>query len=120
MARVVLILCGLWLVGVFALPADGMAAEKKAAEPLADDGSHIQINSPKDGDTVGSTFELKYDFHAGSKAHHAHVYLDGAYQKGFKGTFSGVVPGSHEIKVQAATMDHKLLPATSSIHVDVK
>lgn len=120
MVRVVMILCGLLLVGMSAFPVNGIGAEKKAAEPLADDGSHIQINSPKDGDTVGSTFELKYDFHAGSKAHHAHVFLDGAYQKGFKGTFSGLAPGAHEIKVQAATKDHKLLPATSSVHVDVK
>lgn len=115
MAKWCSILYGLLLLGMVALPVNGTADE-----PLPDDGSHVQINSPKDGDTVGSSFELKYDFHAGSKAHHAHVYLDGAYKKGFKGTFSGVAPGKHEIKVQAATKDHKLLPATSSINIDVK
>lgn len=91
-----------------------------ADEMLKDDGTHIAITAPKDGDSVGGTFDLKYDFHAGSQAHHAHVYLDGQYQKGFKGTFSNVAPGKHEIKVQAANKDHKLLPAASAIHVDVK
>lgn len=80
----------------------------------------MAITAPKDGDTVGRTFDLKYDLHAGSAAHHAHVYLDGQYQKGFKGTFSDVAPGKHEIKVQVANKDHKLLPAASTVNIDVK
>lgn len=91
-----------------------------ADEALKDDGSHIAITAPKDGDTVGQTFDLKYDLHAGSAAHHAHVYLDGQYQKGFKGTFTNVAPGKHEIKVQAANHDHKLLPAAAVVQVEVK
>jgi hypothetical protein len=91
-----------------------------ADEALKDDGSHVAITAPKDGDMVGQTFDLKYDLHAGSQAHHAHVYLDGKYQKGFKGTFANVAPGKHEIKVQAANKDHKLLPAVSVVHVEVK
>lgn len=91
-----------------------------ADESLPDDGSHLAIVSPKDGEVVGSTFELKYDLHAGSQAHHAHVYLDGQYQKGFKGTFTGVAPGNHEIKVVAANKDHKTLPASATVHVTVK
>ena len=42
-----------------------------------DDGSKITITSPEDGAKVGDTFELKYDLVKGSKAAHAHVYLDG-------------------------------------------
>lgn len=91
-----------------------------AEEPLPDDGSHIQITLPKDGETVGSSFDLKYELHGGSHAHHAHVYLDGQYQKGFKGTFTNVAPGSHEIKVIAANKDHKTLPASASVNVTVK
>lgn len=101
--------------GVLAIPVFSFADEE-----LKDDGSHVQINAPKDGDTVKASFELKYELHAGSQAHHAHVYLDGKYQKGFKGTFSGVAPGKHEIKVQAANKDHKLLPASAVVHVEVK
>ena len=88
-----------------------------ADEMLKDDGSHVAITAPKDGDTVSPTFDLKYDLHTGSQAHHAHVYLDGQYQKGFKGTFTNVAPGKHEIKVQAANKDHKLLPAAATVEV---
>jgi hypothetical protein len=91
-----------------------------ADEVLKDDGSHIQINAPKNGESVGRTFDLKYDLRAGSAAHHAHVYLDGQYQKGFKGTFAKVAPGKHEIKVQAANKDHKLLPAAAVVQIEVK
>src|SRR2546422_546261 len=55
-----------------------------------DDGSKITITAPKDGDTVGDTFELKYELVKGSKAAHAHVYLDGKYQKGFDGPLDGL------------------------------
>lgn len=110
--KTAVITCG--LVGLL-LPV-GLSAD----EALKDDGSHVAITAPKDGDSVGRTFELKYDLHAGSQAHHAHVYLDGQYQKGFKGTFTNVAPGKHEIKVQAANHDHKLLPAASVVHVEVK
>jgi hypothetical protein len=103
------------VVGLSAFPA-----VVSADEALKDDGSHIQITAPKDGESVGQTFDLKYDLHAGSQAHHAHVYLDGQYQKGFKGTFTNVAPGKHEIKVQAANKDHKLLPAAAVVHVEVK
>jgi hypothetical protein len=85
-----------------------------------DDGSKITIMEPKDGDKVGETFPLKYDLAKGSKAAHAHVFLDGKYQKGFDGTFTGVSKGKHEITVTAATQDHKMLAASQTITVEVK
>ena len=85
-----------------------------------DDGSKITITAPKNGDMVGDTFDLKYDLEKGSKAAHAHVYLDGKYQKGFDGTFKGVSKGKHDITVTAATQDHKMLAATQTIAVEVK
>lgn len=85
-----------------------------------DDGSKITITAPKNGETVGDTFDLKYDLVKGEKAAHAHVYLDGKYQKGFGGTFNGVGKGKHEITVTAATQDHKMLAATQTITVEVK
>lgn len=87
---------------------------------VEDDGSKITITGPKNGDTVGETFPLTYDLDKGSKAAHAHVYLDGKYQKGFDGTFKDVSKGQHEITVTAATHDHKLLAATQTISVEVK
>lgn len=85
-----------------------------------DDGSKITITAPKNGEAVGETFELKYDLAKGSKAAHAHVYLDGKYQKGFVSPFKGVGKGKHEITVTAATQDHKMLAATQTITVEVK
>ena len=85
-----------------------------------DDGSKITIISPKDGATVGDTFELKYELVKGSQAAHGHVYLDGEPQKKFPGTFKGLSKGKHEIKVQAATHDHDHLAATDAITVEVQ
>lgn len=85
-----------------------------------DDGSKVTITAPNNGDAVGDTFDLTYDLAKGSKAAHAHVYLDGKYQKGFDGTFKGVSKGKHEITVTAATQDHKVLAATQTITVEVK
>ena len=85
-----------------------------------DDGSKITIPSPKDGDMVGDTFELKYELVKGSKAAHAHVYLDGKYQKGFDGTFRDVPKGKHDIKVAAATEKHDVLAASQTITIEVK
>lgn len=88
--------------------------------PPIDDGSKIMITSPKDGDKVGDTFDLKYDLTKGSQAAHAHVYLDKQYQKGFPGTFKGLSKGKHQITVTGATKDHALLTATQTIHVEVQ
>jgi len=58
-------------------------AEDKPAKPPIEDGSKIMITSPKDGEEVDDSFELKYELTKGSQATHAHVYVDGQYQKGF-------------------------------------
>ena len=98
----------------------GVQGGGRPALAAEDDGSKITITAPKDGDTVGDTFDLKYDLVKGSKAAHAHVYLDGKYQKGFDGMFKGVDKGRHEIKVTAATAKHDLLAASQAITVEVK
>jgi hypothetical protein len=85
-----------------------------------DDGSKIIITAPKDGAMVGDTFELRYELVKGSKAAHAHVYLDGKYQKGFDGTFKGVPKGKHEIRVAAATEKHDVLAESQAITVEVQ
>lgn len=85
-----------------------------------DDQTTIIILSPKDGEIVGQTFELKYELAGGATATHAHVFLDDTYQKGFAGVFRGVSKGAHRITVTAATHDHKELPVLSSITVEVR
>ena len=78
------------------------------------------ITSPKDGDKVSDSFELKYELTKGSQAAHAHVYLDTQYQKGFPGSFKGLTKGKHQVTVTGATKDHALLTATQTITVDVQ
>ncbi|MDE3017484.1 MAG: hypothetical protein KGO52_08110 [Nitrospirota bacterium] len=97
-----------------------MGASAMAADQPIEDGSKITITAPKDGAMVGDTFDLKYELTKGSQAAHAHVYLDGQYQKGFGGTFKGVAPGKHQITVTGATKDHKPVAATQTITVEVK
>jgi hypothetical protein len=91
-----------------------------AADQPIEDGSKIMITSPKDGDKVSDSFELKYELTKGSQAAHAHVYLDNQYQKGFPGSFKGLSKGKHQITVTGATKDHKLLTATQTITVEVQ
>ena len=86
-----------------------------------EDGSQIKIVSPENGSVVkGDALELKYELAKGQHATHAHVYLDGQYQKGFSGTFKNLAPGKHEIKVVAANHDHKALAAEASVTVEVQ
>jgi hypothetical protein len=96
--------------------APAFAADK----PPIEDGSKIMITSPKNGDKVSDSFELKYELTKGSQAAHAHVYVDNEYQKGFQGTFKGLSRGTHQITVTGATKDHALVAATHTITVDVQ
>lgn len=107
---------GLGIALVSALSGAPVFAEDKPIE----DGSKVTITSPKDGDKVSDSFELKYELTKGSEAGHAHVYLDNQYQKGFSGSFKGLTKGKHQITVTGANRDHKLVSATQTITVDVQ
>ena len=91
-----------------------------AADKPIEDGSKIMIVSPKDGDKVSDSFELKYELTKGSQAAHVHAYVDDQYQKGFKGEIKGLSKGTHKITVKGATKDHDLVTAAHSITVDVQ
>lgn len=113
------------MVSLFRIGFAVIVAALLVSSPLAwageEDGSRIVITSPKDGAVVdGKSLELTYELTKGHHAHHAHVYLNGAYQKGFKGTFTNLPPGTHEIKVVAATDDHKGLAAEAKVTVTVQ
>ena len=84
------------------------------------DGSAISITSPQNGATVGKSFDLVYSFRKGVMADHVHTFMDGKYQKGFKGTFNDVPPGRHTITVKVATHDHDMVTVSDSISVIVK
>lgn len=91
-----------------------------AADKPIEDGSKIMITSPKDGDKVSDSFELKYELTKGSQAAHAHVFVDNEYQRGFSGAFKGLSKGTHQITVTGATKDHALVAASQTITVDVQ
>jgi hypothetical protein len=91
-----------------------------AADKPVTDGSKIMITSPKDGDKVNDSFELKYELIKGSQAGHVHVYVDNEYQRGFHGTLKGLSKGEHQITIKAANKDHASVAATHTITVDVQ
>ena len=95
-------------------------AEDKPNKPPIEDGSKVMITSPKDGDKVSDSFELKYDLTKGSQATHVHAYVDDQYQKGFSGTLKGLSKGTHKVTVKGATKDHDLVTANHSVTVDVQ
>jgi len=84
------------------------------------DGSAITITSPQDGATVGNTFDLVYSLRKGVMADHVHVFMDGQYQKGFKGQFQNVPSGKHTITVKVATHDHDMVTVEDSIAIVAK
>ena len=107
---------GLGIVLVGALSGAPVIAADKPVE----DGSKIMILSPKDGDKVSDSFDLKYELTKGSQAAHAHVFVDNQYQRGFTGSFKGLAKGMHQITVTGATKDHALVAASQTITVDVQ
>ena len=102
------------VVGLLAL---GSGVNAWAAK---DDGSKVTIKSPAPGAKVKSDVEVVYELTKGNEATHAHCFVDGEYQKGWKGTVKGMAPGSHVIKVVAADKDHETLAAEASVTVEVE
>lgn len=90
-----------------------------SAWAATDDGSKITITSPAPGAKVKHDVEVVYELTKGSAATHAHCFVDGEYQKGWKGTVKGMTRGTHEIKVVAADKDHHTLAAEASVKVEV-
>lgn len=84
------------------------------------DGSAITITSPHNGESVERSFELIYSLQKGTMADHVHVFMDGTYQKGFKGYFNDVSSGPHTITVKVATHDHDMVAVSDTIDVSVK
>ena len=118
MGRIGVIGLGIALAGVLA-GGPVFAGDKPAKAPV-EDGSKVVITSPKDGDKVSDTFEVKYDLTKGSQGTHVHAYVDDQYQKGFSGTLKGLSRGTHNITVTGATKDHDPVVASHTITVDVE
>ena len=86
-----------------------------------DDGSRLAIVSPTTGAVIkGDSVEVRYKLSKGAEATHIHCYVDGEYQKGFKGVVKGLARGSHEIKLVAASHDHDALGAEAVVTIEVE
>ena len=118
MGRIGFMGLGVALVGCLS-GAPVFAGDNPDKAPI-EDGSKVMITSPKDGDKVSDSFELKYELTKGSQAAHVHAYVDDQYQKGFEGELKGLSKGTHKITVKGATKDHDLVTAADTITVDVQ
>lgn len=86
-----------------------------------DDGSRLSIVSPAQGAVIkGDSVEVRYKLSNETGATHIHCYVDGEYQKGFKGVVKGLTRGPHEIKLVAASHDHDALGAEAVVTIEVE
>ncbi|UVT15207.1 MAG: hypothetical protein H8K04_15510 [Nitrospira sp.] len=84
-------------------------------------GKWLTIVSPTQGAVIkGDSVEVRYTLSKSTKATHIHCYVDGEYQKGFKGVVKGLTRGSHEIKLVAASHDHDALGAEAIVTIEVE
>lgn len=96
----------------------GAGADGRAAD---DDGSRLTIVSPTQGAVVkGDSVQVRYRLSKGTEATHIHCYVDGEYQRGFKGVVKGLTRGSHEIKLVAASHEHDALGAQAVVTIEVE
>ena len=85
------------------------------------EGNRLTIVSPMQGTTIkGDSVEVRYRLSKSVHATHIHCYVDGEYQKGFKGVVKGLTRGSHEIKLVAASHDHDTLDAEAVVTIEVE
>jgi len=83
--------------------------------------SRLTIVSPAQGAVIkGDSVEVRYRLPKGVHATHIHCYVDGEYQKGFKGVVKGLTRGSHEIKLVAASHDHDALGDKAVVTIEVE
>lgn len=91
------------------------------AAPPEDDGTSIRIIFPADGAVIaGNDVDLEYKFLKGELADHVLFYLDGQHIPGPFQAIMGLSSGSHQIKLVAATADHRLLKATATARFQIK
>ena len=86
-----------------------------------EDRSKLTILSPAEGTVIkGDYVEVRYRLTNSRQATHIHCYVDGEYQKGFKGVVKGLTRGSHEIKIVAANHEHQGLVTQAAVTIEVE
>ena len=81
MGRIGFMGLGIALAGALA-GAPVFAGDKPAKAPV-EDGSKVMITSPKDGDKVSDSFEVKYDLTKGSQAYACPCVCGRSVSEGF-------------------------------------
>ncbi len=85
------------------------------------DRSKLTIVSPTEGSVIkGDSVHVRYRITNAAHATHVHCYVDGEYQKGFKGEVKGLTRGPHEIKIVAANRNHEGLVAEAAVTIEVE
>ncbi|MDH5528223.1 MAG: hypothetical protein OEY97_13060 [Nitrospirota bacterium] len=103
-----------------------VAVPLSAAIPLAAGvalAGSIQIESPRDGETVGSDVEVRVKLVRGEGVDHYHLFVDGMFRQAVmnrKSILSDLPPGKHRIKVWATGDGHRLLAPNHEIVVTVR
>jgi hypothetical protein len=102
----------------FCLLSLGIGMDGRAAYA---DGSRLTIVSPMQGEVIKKdSVQVRYKLSKGAEATHIHCYVDGEYQKGFKGMVKGLTRGSHEIRLVAASHNHDALGAEAVVTIEVE
>lgn len=103
------------MIGLLGLCLDGSVWTAGAAE------AQIRILSPGQGAVIkGDSVEVRYELAKGVHATHVHCYVDGEYQRGFSGVVKGLVRGTHEIKLVAASNDHQATAVEARVTIEVE
>lgn len=82
----------------------------------------VKLLSPKDGEAVGPSISVKWEFKKAGDADHIHLYLDAANQGPQFGTsveLKGLSNGPHTVRVIAATKSHQEIGPEASVKVSV-
>ena len=93
------------------------------------DSPSVSITSPKEGDTVGSDFMVKWDSNVSlgdpdTGKHHIHIFVDGATSDytvvgGSEYEVKGLSPGKHTVDVTLQNADHSPTGAEDEVDVNV-
>lgn len=120
--------------GAVAVLAGGLLAacgntDTSAGSGSGSDSPSLSITSPKDGDTVGGTFTVKWDSSAelgdpDTGKDHVHIFVDGnsgdyTVVGGDSFEVTGLSPGDHTVDITLQNADHSSAGAEDQVDVQV-
>ena len=82
--------------------------------------ARVRIMSPVQGAKCKGEVEVQYDLAKGSHATHVHCFVDGSTSEDFRGSSRGSPGEPDEIKVVAASHDHRATAAGARVTIEVE